>query len=121
MAETQEQVEQIQEDTVDVQEAQIPEAADLPIGESSRSIDVLLDTEMPITVRLGKATLRVSELLQLSPGSVLKLEKNVGEPLDVYLQGNHFATGQLVVVGDQLGIRVKEILAPTMAGENADV
>jgi flagellar motor switch protein FliN/FliY len=51
------------------------------------------------------------DLLQLGPGAVVTLDRQVGEPVDLILNGVRFATGHLVVVGDQLGIRIKDILA----------
>ncbi len=62
--------------------------------------------------RLGEAEIQIRELLQMGPGSVLKLDRQTGEPVDLYMRGTRFATGYLVVVGEQLGVRVKEILAP---------
>jgi len=100
-------------DSVEVREAQVPEVADQAASKGSGQIDVLLDTPMAISVRLGEASFLVGELLQLAPGSVLKLDKKVGERLDVFLHGTKFATGQLVVVGDQLAVRLTEILSPS--------
>ena len=94
---------------VAVQEPQLDEAVDSgAVG--GGQIDILLDTEMTITACLGEVTIAVRELLQMGQGSVLTLDKQVGQPLDLYLRGVRFATGKLVVVGSQLGIRVEEIL-----------
>ena len=79
---------------------------------SGSQIDILLDTVMPVSVRLGQVSMPVRELLQLGPGSVLKLDKQAGEPVDVFLRNVKLATGHLVVVGDQLGIRLKDIFSP---------
>lgn len=98
-------------DAVEVQQAELPEAIDQPVGGAVGQIDILLDTTIPVSVRLGEATFAVRQLLQLAPGSVLKLDRMVGEPLDLYLRGIPFAKGQLVVVGEQLGVRVTEIFA----------
>ena len=59
------------------------------------------------------------ELLEMGPGSVLKLDRQVGEPIDLFLRGVRFATGHLVVVGDHLGVRIKEILATCQDAEDA--
>ena len=100
------------DEAVEVQQAELPEAADQPqAAAAAGQIDILLDTAIPVSVRLGEATFAVRELLQLAPGSVLKLDRQVGEPLDLYLRGIPFAKGQLVVVGEQLGVRVTEIFA----------
>jgi len=53
----------------------------------------------------------------MGPGSVLELDKKVGEPIDLYLRGIRFASGSLVVVGDQLGVKIREILPSGAVGE----
>jgi flagellar motor switch protein FliN/FliY len=98
------------EDTVEVHEAELPE----PIESISRArggqIDVLLDTSLPVEIRLGSVELEVRDLLQLGVGSVITLEKQIGEPLDLYLKGVRFATAELVVVEERLGVRITKIL-----------
>lgn len=106
------QADQTDDDSVDVQEAQLPDVADSGIAGGTGQIDILLDTLMPVEVQLAQTALPVRDLLQLSPGSVLKLDKRAGEPVDVFLRGVRFATGQLVVVDDRLGVRLNKILAP---------
>ena len=102
--------------TVDVQEAQLPEAAPAIVPGPGGQVDILLHATMAVTATLGQVSIQVSQLLQLGPGSVLKLERQVGEPIDLYLRGVRFATGHLVVVGDNLAVRVKEILPNKTAG-----
>jgi len=111
-ADPQQQTDQAGDDSVGVQEAQLPEVEDQGIGEGSGQIDILLETLMPVQVQLAQTELCVQELLQLSAGSVLKLDKRVGEPVDVFLRGVKFATGQLVVIEDRLGVRLSKILSP---------
>jgi len=94
---------------VEVQEAELPEASGTA-AKADGQIDILLDTEVPLEVRLGGCDLPIRDVLQLAPGSVVAFEKQAGEPLDLCLRGVPFATGYLVVVGDQLGIRIQEIL-----------
>jgi flagellar motor switch protein FliN len=101
------------EDTVQVQEAELPEAADQPVGEGGGQIDILLDTPISLLVKVGQADIPVRQLLQVTQGSVIQLDQRVGEPVEVLLRGAAFATGQLVVVGDRLGVRVGEILSST--------
>lgn len=97
---------------VDVHEAQLPQVTDSGIKSSGGQIDILLDTTMTISACMGNAEMQIRDLLQLGPGSVLKLDRQVGEPVDLFLRGVKFATGQLVVVmGDRLGVKIKEIIA----------
>jgi flagellar motor switch protein FliN len=97
-------------DGVEVNDVQYPEAKDTSAGPGGGQIDLLLDAPLAVTVRLGEMDMTVRDLLQLNQGQVLTLDKRVGEPVDLYLRGMRFATGDLVVVGDRLGVRVREIL-----------
>ncbi|MHC4561686.1 MAG: FliM/FliN family flagellar motor switch protein [Planctomycetota bacterium] len=97
---------------VDVQEAVLTQAMEGNAqGGSAAQMDILMDTAMPVSVNLGQVELEVREVLGLGPGSVLKLDKQAGEPVDIFLRGVRFATGDLVVVGDQLGVRIREVLS----------
>ena len=94
----------------EVKQAKLPDVQEPnPIAHDGQ-IDVLLDTTMPVEVRLGEVAMEVRDLIKLSPGSIITLDKMVGEPLDLYLKGVRFATGQLVVAGDALGVRLTQIL-----------
>jgi flagellar motor switch protein FliN/FliY len=85
------------------------------------SLDILLDMEVPITVALGKTNIPIQEILQFGPGSVIKLDKPIDAPADLYLKGIKFATGNIVVVNDRFAVRIKEIIgaAPIQAEEPA--
>ena len=96
---------------VDVQTAELPEASESAAAPAGK-IDLILETVMPIVVTLGQAEISVRDMLALGTGSVLKLDKQVGQPMDILLRGNKFAEGDLVIVGDQLGVRIKEIISP---------
>jgi flagellar motor switch protein FliN/FliY len=96
---------------VEVHEARLPEAVDTGARAPGGKMDILLDTAIDVTARLGEARMPARELLQLGPGAVVTLDRQAGEPVDLILNGVRFATGHLVLVGDQLGIRIKEILA----------
>ncbi|MHC4716375.1 MAG: FliM/FliN family flagellar motor switch protein [Planctomycetota bacterium] len=96
---------------VEVAEAELPEAPPTPDTGRPGQVDVLLDVKLPVEVRLGQVDAQVRDLLQLGPGSVLQLDKPVGDPVELYLGGVPFATAQIVVVGDKLGVRIREILS----------
>jgi flagellar motor switch protein FliN/FliY len=103
-----------------VQEADLPEVQDARQGPGGGQIDILLDSPMSVSVCLGNARPAVRELLEMGPGSVLRLDRQVGEPIDLYLRGIRFATGHLVVVDDHLGVRINEILATGQDSQGAD-
>ncbi len=97
--------------TVEVHEAELREVAPQAVKAPAGQIDILLDTAVPVSATLGSAEVLVRDVLQWGPGSVLKLDRHTGEPVDLYLRGVKFATGHIVVVGDQLGVRIKEVLS----------
>lgn len=104
---------------VEVQDAELAQAEEVavPAAEGGQ-IDLLLDMPMPVSVQFGQIEMPVRQLLQLGPGTVVKLDKLVGEPLDLFLRGVRFATGDLVVVGEQIGVRVREVISPPVAAES---
>ena len=103
-----------------VQEADLLEVEEARQGPGGGQIDILLDSPMSVSVCLGNARPAVRELLEMGPGSVLRLDRQVGEPIDLYLRGIRFATGHLVVVDDHLGVRINEILATGQDSQGAD-
>lgn len=111
MAQTEEAVEQEQEtETTQAQNVEFTEATDDSSVGSDGNLDLLLDITMSVTVNLGDAQVPIKRLLQLGPGSVLQLDKLIDEPAELYVQGNKFATGDIVVVDGQFAIRIKEVL-----------
>ena len=96
---------------IEVSEAELPEAAERNVVGGRGQIDILLDASVSVAVYLGQTDVLVRDLLQMGAGSVVKLDKRVGEPVDLYVRGVMFATGSMVVVGDQLAVRVEEILS----------
>lgn len=82
---------------------------------SGSSIDILLDMEVPVSVVIGEIEIPLQKFLQLGPGSVLKLEKPIEAPADLYLKDIRFATGSIVVVEDKFAVRIKEVLGAVAA------
>jgi flagellar motor switch protein FliN/FliY len=99
------------DDGVAVQEVEFPNAgAEARAGDEGK-IDLILDAVIPITVQIGAVEMPIRDLLKLGSGSVLKLDKRIGQPVDLFIRGIRFATGDVVVIGDQLGVRIREILS----------
>ena len=100
------------------QSAELSEATDSGGTSSAASVEILLDMSLPITVSLGRTRIPVRRLLQLSAGSVLQLDKSIDAPVDLFVRDTKFATGDIVVVDGQFGVRVKEVCggAETEAG-----
>jgi flagellar motor switch protein FliN/FliY len=82
-----------------------------PIDEQA-DIDLLLDVPLEITVELGQARRTIRELLELGQGSILHLTRHAGEPVDVLVNGQHIARGEVVVIDENFGIRVTEVVSP---------
>ena len=79
---------------------------------SSQTIDFLMDVTLLVTVEVGRARMTIQDLLQLSQGSVLELEKLAGEPLDIFINGKQVARGEAVIVNEKFGVRITDILSP---------
>lgn len=100
------------------QDVEFSEVAETGNATAGASIDVLLDLNVPVTVIIDETEISVRRLLQLGPGSVLKLEKPVGAPVDLYLKDVKFATGTIVVVEDRFAVRIKDILTSGIAPDS---
>jgi flagellar motor switch protein FliN/FliY len=93
-----------------VQTAEFSEAVDANVKGPGGSLDILLDMNVPITVTIGETSIPVRRLLQLAPGSVIRLNKPLNEPVDLYLSGSKFATGTVVVVDSCFAVKIKKII-----------
>ena len=93
-----------------VRAVEFPEAPPDSPATCGNQLDILLDMDVPVAVVLGTTQIPVRRLLQLGPGSVLKLEKSIEAPADLYLKDARFAEADVVVVDNQFAIRIKQIL-----------
>jgi flagellar motor switch protein FliN/FliY len=117
MAETTEAVEEKQESgtaqedsKTQAQSAEFSEVNATGDTGADGSIDLLLDVDIAVTVAIGKTEIPVRRLLRLGPGSVLELDKSIGEPVDLYLRDTRFATGSVVVVDGRFAVKIQQIL-----------
>ena len=76
-----------------------------------KQIDALAGVQMEVTIEIGRTRLPVGELLQLQPGQVLELDREVGSPLDMYINGTLLARGEIVVLEDHFGFRVTAVVS----------
>ena len=81
-----------------------------PDVEPNRSLDLLADVEMGVTAELGRTRMTVKELLALTPGSVVELDRTAGSPVDVLVNGTLVARGEVVVIDEEFGVRISEII-----------
>lgn len=76
------------------------------------SLDLIMDVSVRVTVELGRSSMTVEEVLGLGPGSVVELNKMAGEPVDILVNQHLVARGEVVVVDENFGVRVTEIVSP---------
>ena len=77
-------------------------------------LDILLDMDVSVTVVLGAASIPVRRLLQLGPGAVLKLEKSIDAPAELFLRDSKFAEADVVVVDNRFAVRITKIVKADM-------
>jgi flagellar motor switch protein FliN len=74
-------------------------------------LDRLMELELPLSVALGRATLPIRDVLRLTSGSLIELNRNVGDPVELVVHGTVVAKGEVVAVKGNYGIRVKQIIS----------
>ena len=77
---------------------------------SARSLDLLHGVEMTVTVELGRTKMLLRDLLVLQTGSVIELDRAAGSPVDVLINDNLLARGEVVVLDDEFGVRILDIV-----------
>lgn len=87
-------------------------AANHEDGKTRHPLQYILDIPLDFSAEIGRATLLLSELVQLGQGSVIELDKLAGEPLEVFVSGKRVALGESVVINQKYGVRLVEIISP---------
>ena len=103
-----------QQPPVNVQQAQFTSfnAPQLSAGES-QNLNMLLDIPLQVTVELGRTKRSVKEILELTGGSIIELDKLAGEPVDILVNSRLIAKGEVVVIDENFGVRITDIASPT--------
>lgn len=91
---------------------EIPRAAPTERPANEMNIDVILDVPVMLSLEVGRARIPIRNLLQLNQGSVVELDRDAGEPLDIYVNGTLIAHGEVVVVNDRFGVRLTDVVSP---------
>lgn len=95
--------------------AVVPEPANLPAttdadeAAGGRPIDLLYNVDMAVTVELGRTRMSMRDLLSLRPGRIIELDRSARAPVDILVNNTLLARGEVVVVDEELGVRVTEI------------
>jgi flagellar motor switch protein FliN/FliY len=86
-----------------------PSLDDVPALPGGSDISILLDVPLQVTVELGRTQLRIRNVLELVPGSIIELDKLAGEPVDVLVNGKQIARGEVVVIDEEFGVRITDV------------
>jgi len=94
-------------------------ASEIPVENEEKiaqDLQTVFDVPVNISAVLGRAHLSVAQLLKLNQGSVLELDRKVGEAIDIYVNNRLVARGEVVIVDDRLGVTMTEIIKDGDAG-----
>jgi flagellar motor switch protein FliN/FliY len=73
-------------------------------------VELIMDVPLEVSVELGRVQMLIRDILDLSTGSIVELERMAGEPVDLLVNGKKVARGEVVVIEDNFGVRITEIL-----------
>lgn len=82
------------------------------------NIGLIMDVPLQVTVELGRTKKLIRDILELSPGSVVELDKLAGEPVDILVNGKLIAKGEVVVIDENFGVRITDIVSPLERASN---
>lgn len=77
------------------------------------NLDLVLDIPVDVSLRVGSTDISIRDLVSLVEGSVVALDQDAGEPMDVLVNGRLIARGEIVIVDDQYGVRLTDVISPT--------
>lgn len=97
---------------VPVQKPEFTPLVEQRTREEVQNLDLLLDIPLQISVELGRTKKTIKDILELSSGSVIELDKLAGEPVDIYVNQKLIALGEVVVIDENFGVRITNILDP---------
>ncbi|MBR1736710.1 MAG: flagellar motor switch protein FliN, partial [Firmicutes bacterium] len=96
--------------SVDVQPAQFQNFDFEGLKQERQNIGIIRDVPLEVTVELGRTHKLIKEILDFSPGTVIELDKIAGEPIDIFVNGKNIAKGEVVVIDENFGIRITDIV-----------
>lgn len=80
-------------------------------ADETRRLELLLNVPLAVSAELGRCTLRLSELLKLGAGSIVRLDRAAGAPVDVLVNDRLVAHGEVIAVDDRFGVRITDVVA----------
>ena len=97
---------------VPVQSAQFTPLSTAPVQVNDANIGLILDVPLQVNVELGRTKKSIKDILDLTKGSIVELDKLAGEPVDIMVNGKYLAKGEVVVIDENFGVRITEIVSP---------
>ena len=102
---------------VNILDVELPVIKNVNKGDNTKevepNINLLMDVKMTLTVELGRNKMLIKEMLALGEGSIIELDKLAGEPVDLLVNSKLIAKGEVVVIDENFGVRVTDIVAPS--------
>lgn len=98
--------------SVMVQPVQFAPIAPMPTGRETGNIGLLMDVTLQLSVELGGARMKIKDILELGVGSIVELDRLAGEPVDILVNSKLIAKGEVVVIDENFGVKVTDILNP---------
>ncbi|NMA91936.1 MAG: flagellar motor switch protein FliN [Firmicutes bacterium] len=89
-----------------------PEDLNREEEEQALKLKVVLDFPLEVAVRVGNAERNIGEILKLTPGTVIELDRGINEPADLIINGRVVARGEIVIIDENFGVRITSILKP---------
>jgi flagellar motor switch protein FliN/FliY len=80
-------------------------------AQQKENMGIIMDVPLEITVELGRTHKKINEILEFAPGTIVELDILAGEPVDILVNGKFVAKGEVVVVGENYGIRITDIIS----------
>jgi len=103
---------------IPVQPAQFSPLSTEPVTVNDANIGLILDVPLQVTVELGRTKKRIRDILELATGSIIELDKLAGEPVDILVNGKLLAKGEVVVIDENFGVRITDIVSPMERAQN---
>lgn len=101
----------VQQPTVNVQPAQFTNFDYNSLAQEKKNIDIIKDVPLEVTVELGRTHKLIKEILEFAPGTIIELDTIAGEPIDILVNGKFVAKGEVVVLEENFGVRVTDIVS----------
>lgn len=104
--------EKFNEPSVKVQAVSFDQLTSREQTNTPQNLDLILDVPLQVSVELGRTNKTIKEILDFSTGSIIELNKLAGEPVDMLINGKLFAKGEVVVIDENFGVRITDIISP---------